>query len=84
LPVGPYTDLVNGESELIGASDHTAAEIIELLELAAAGQLDLGGVVQRHGPLDAAAVNSAMDDLEQFGDVVRTVIVSDAGEAGDS
>jgi Zn-dependent alcohol dehydrogenase len=69
---------------LIGASDHTAAEIVELLELAAAGQLDLSGVVQRQVPLDAAAVNSAMDGLEQFGDVVRTVIVPDAGEAGDS
>jgi len=81
LPVGPYTDLVNGESELIGASDHTAAEIIELLGLTAAGRLDLSGVVQRHVSLDAAAVNAAMDDLEQFGDVVRTVIVPDADDS---
>ncbi len=75
LPVGPYTDLVTGESELIGASDHTAAEIVELLELAATGRLDLTGVVQQRVPLDADAVNTAMDELERFGDVVRTVIV---------
>jgi 2-desacetyl-2-hydroxyethyl bacteriochlorophyllide A dehydrogenase len=75
LSVGPYTDLVNGEAELIGASDHTAAEIMELLELAAAGRLELSGVVQRRIPLDAAAVNDAMDELERFGDTVRTVIV---------
>jgi propanol-preferring alcohol dehydrogenase len=75
FPVGPYTDLVTGESELIGASDHTAAEIIELLAFAQAGQLDLRAVVQRQVPLDADAVNEALDDLEQFGDTVRTVIV---------
>jgi 2-desacetyl-2-hydroxyethyl bacteriochlorophyllide A dehydrogenase len=73
--VGPYTDLVNGESELVGASDHTAAEIVELLDLAATGRLDLTDVVQRRVPLDAGLVNEAMDELEGFGDVVRTVIV---------
>jgi propanol-preferring alcohol dehydrogenase len=73
--VGPYTDLVTGESELIGASDHTAAEIAELLDLAATGRLDLSNVVQRHIPLDAHQVNTAMDELERFGDAIRTVIL---------
>lgn len=74
FPVGPYTDLVTGESELIGASDHTATEIRELLEYARLGKLDLAGVVQEQIPLDADRVNTAMDRLQAFGDVVRTVI----------
>ena len=74
FPVGPYTDLVGGESELIGASDHLAAEIVELLDLAAAGRLVIDGIVERTIPLDAAAVNGAMDDLERFGNTLRTVI----------
>ncbi len=77
IPIGPYTDLVNGESELIGASDHLTSEIVELLELAASGRLALGGIVERSVPLDAGAVNAALDGLEKFGDTVRTVINPD-------
>ena len=74
MAVGPYTDLVSGESELIGTSDHTVGEIVELLGYAADGQLDLSAVVQRRVPLDAEAVNAALDDLVNFGDTVRTII----------
>jgi propanol-preferring alcohol dehydrogenase len=74
FPVGPYTDLVGGESELIGASDHLAAELVELLDLGASGSLALEGIVERSVPLEAAAVNQAMDDLERFGNTLRTVI----------
>lgn len=74
FPVGPYKDLVSGESELIGASDHLSAEIVELLDYAAAGRLRLDGVVQATVPLDESAINTALDDLERFGDTVRTVI----------
>ena len=74
FPVGPYTDLVSGESELIGASDHTADELVELLEWAATGQLQIENIVQRTVPLDADIVNGVLDELVSFGDVVRTVI----------
>lgn len=74
FPVGPYTDLVGGESELIGASDHLAAEIVELLEHAVKGRLVLDGIVERAVPLEGAAINEAMDDLERFGNTLRTVI----------
>ncbi|MDJ0665222.1 MAG: zinc-binding dehydrogenase [Acidimicrobiia bacterium] len=77
FPVGPYTDLVSGESELIGTSDHTAGEIVELLDLAAEGRFDVSRVVQQVIPLDVDAVNAAMDDLESFGDTLRTVIKPD-------
>lgn len=74
FPVGPYTDLVNGESELIGASDHLAAEIVELLAHAEAGRLLLDDIVQATIPLEVTAINSVLDNLERFGDTVRTVI----------
>lgn len=74
FPVGPYTDLVGGESELIGASDHLMTEIVELLDYAATGRLSLGDVVDREIPLDPGAVNQAMDELERFEGSTRTVI----------
>ncbi len=77
LPVGPYTDLVTGESELIGTSDHLKAEIGELLEHAAKGRLLLDDVVGNRVPLDPGAVNAALDELEAFRGAVRTVICLD-------
>ena len=74
VPVGPYTDLVTGESELIGSSDHLRSEIEELLEHAATGRLELGDIVGSHIPLEAHAVNRALDELAAFRGPVRTVI----------
>jgi hypothetical protein len=37
--------------------------------------LDLSKVVTRTVPLEAAAINSALDNLERFGGGVRTVVV---------
>lgn len=74
FPVGPYTDLVTGESEIIGASDHLASEIRELLDHAAAGLLVLDDIVADHIPLEPGSVNSVLDELEGFGGSVRTVI----------
>ena len=72
--IGPYTDLVTGESELIGASDHVMAEVVELLDLAASGRLSLDGIVDAAVPLAAEPVNEAMDRLAAFGGAIRTVI----------
>jgi len=74
FPVGPYTDLVAGESELIGTSDHLASEIVELLDHTAAGRLVLDDIVDRRVALDSSAVNAALDDLLNFGGGVRAVI----------
>lgn len=74
FPVGPYTDLVSGESELIGASDHLTSEIVELLGHAASGRLVLDDIVERSVPLTAESVNATLDDLERFGNTIRTVI----------
>ena len=66
--------MLNKEAEVIGVSDHLAQELPELIELARGGRLDLGAVLTRTIALDAQAVNDALDELERFGDGVRTVI----------
>jgi 2-desacetyl-2-hydroxyethyl bacteriochlorophyllide A dehydrogenase len=70
----PFRDLVLREAEVVGASDHLDAEIAELLAMAAAGTLDLSGVVTASVPLEIGVVNAALDALELFGDDTRTVI----------
>lgn len=72
--VDPYLELINQEAEIIGVSDHLAREIPELLAHAAAGRLALGPIVTRSVPLEAAAVNAALDDLAAFRGPTRTVI----------
>ena len=75
IPLDAYEDLVLGEREIIGVSDHLATELRPLLDIAAAGDLDLSGVVSNQVPLEAGPVNQVLDDLAGFGDEVRTVIV---------
>jgi propanol-preferring alcohol dehydrogenase len=74
-PIATYPELVCREAELIGSSDHLAQEMPKLIELARRGQLDLSSVVTDAVPLDASAINQALDDLEQFGGNVRLVII---------
>ena len=73
--VAPYSELLNKEAEIIGVSDHLASEIPLLLELARTGKIDLSHGVIRTVPLEAGAVNGALDRLEKFGDDVRVVIL---------
>jgi len=75
LRLMPYEDLLNREAEVIGVSDHLASEIPELLEAVRRGRLDLSGVVSRTVPLEARAINDALDRLERFSDDVRVVVV---------
>jgi propanol-preferring alcohol dehydrogenase len=72
--VYPYTELVGKEAEVIGSSDHLFSELPLLLEFARRGLLDLSDVISRTVPLDAQAINAALDELERFGGNVRTVI----------
>lgn len=74
VAVGPYTDLVTGEHELIGTSDHLATEIPELLTMAESGDLVLNDVVTGAVPLEAAAINGVLDALDTFSARGRTVI----------
>jgi D-arabinose 1-dehydrogenase-like Zn-dependent alcohol dehydrogenase len=72
--INGYYDLIGKEAEVIGCSDHLMQEFPLLLEYGRRGVLDLSQVVTRAIPLDAGAVNAALDALEQFGGAVRTVI----------
>jgi propanol-preferring alcohol dehydrogenase len=73
--IDSYRDLLGREAEVIGCSDHTLHELEILVEYVRQGRLDLGHVVARSVPLEAEAINAAMDALEQFGGEVRTVVV---------
>jgi 2-desacetyl-2-hydroxyethyl bacteriochlorophyllide A dehydrogenase len=72
--IAPYTEVLCKEAEIIGVSDHLAGEIPQLIELVQRGLLDLSDVITRTVPLEADAINDALDSLEKFGDEVRTVI----------
>jgi 2-desacetyl-2-hydroxyethyl bacteriochlorophyllide A dehydrogenase len=74
IQVAPYRELVGREAEIIGSSDHLAQELPTLIELARRGALDLSHAVTDSLPLDASAINVALDRLEEFGDDVRVVI----------
>jgi 2-desacetyl-2-hydroxyethyl bacteriochlorophyllide A dehydrogenase len=72
--IATYADVLNKEAEIIGVSDHLASELPLLIDLAQSGKLDLSPVVTRTIPLDADAINGVLDDLEKFGEGIRTVI----------
>jgi propanol-preferring alcohol dehydrogenase len=72
--VDSYGELLCKEAEVIGSSDHLLWELPLLVEWVRQGRLDLSQVVTQTVPLDASAINEAMDTLQQFGGGVRTVI----------
>lgn len=71
----PYRDLVGKEARILGCSDHLRGELGELLEMARAGRIDPTAAVSGTLPLDAARVNSVLDDLERGTASARHVIV---------
>jgi propanol-preferring alcohol dehydrogenase len=75
MAVDTYRDLLGPETELLGSNDHLLTELPLLLELARRKALDLSDVVVRTVPLDAAAVNGVLDDLDAYRAPLRTVIV---------
>jgi 2-desacetyl-2-hydroxyethyl bacteriochlorophyllide A dehydrogenase len=75
LPLDTYRQLIGKEAEVIGSNDHLLQELPTLIEFARRGVLDLSEVVTRTVPLDANAVNQALDDLESFSGSIRVVIV---------
>jgi propanol-preferring alcohol dehydrogenase len=73
--IASYTELLGTEAEVIGVADHLAQEMPLLMEFASRGALDLAPVVTRRVPLDAAIIDGVLDELDRYGDHVRTVIV---------
>ncbi len=74
LEIDTYRELLGREAEIIGSNDHLLHELPLLLELARRGKLNLSDAITRTIPLDANAINHAMDNLENFSSGVRTVI----------
>jgi propanol-preferring alcohol dehydrogenase len=74
LQFDPFADLLVRERRIIGCSDHTRAELVELLDLARSGAIDLSRAVSRTIPLETSAINAALDDLEKGSPHLRTVI----------
>jgi propanol-preferring alcohol dehydrogenase len=75
LEVDTYYELLGNEVELIGSNDHHLQELPLLVDMARRKILDTSKIVTRTIPLDADAINAALDSLEKFSSDVRTVIV---------
>lgn len=74
LEFDPFADLLVRERRIIGCSDHTRAELVELMELASSGKVDVSRAITRTVPLEPDAVNGVLDDLERGSTHLRTVI----------
>src|SRR5438067_3127021 len=75
MSVPASTDVINKEVEIIGVSDHLAAELPLLMQLARNGKLYFPQGTLRSINLDAAQINDALDEVEKSSDYIRTVIV---------
>jgi D-arabinose 1-dehydrogenase-like Zn-dependent alcohol dehydrogenase len=74
LSVLPYPEVINKEVEIIGVSDHLAAELPALMEFARSGKLRFPTGALRFIDLDPVRINAALDALNTSIDHVRTVI----------
>jgi 2-desacetyl-2-hydroxyethyl bacteriochlorophyllide A dehydrogenase len=79
LSFDPYADVLVRERRIIGVSDHTREELVELMELARSGRIDLSRVITRRVALNAAAINEVLDDLDRGTAHLRTVIEMGVG-----
>ena len=74
LRIDSYRELIGKEAQVIGSADHLLWDLPVLVEFVRQGTLDLSRVVTQTLPLEAGAINEAMDALERFGGQVRSVI----------
>lgn len=68
----PYADVLTKERRIIGCSDHTRDELIELMRM----DLDLSRAITRRVPLEAEAITNVLDDLDRGTPHMRTVILT--------
>ncbi|HET7710938.1 MAG TPA: alcohol dehydrogenase catalytic domain-containing protein [Thermoanaerobaculia bacterium] len=74
LQFDPFADLLVRERKIIGCSDHTRSELVELMELARKGEIDLSRCITRTVPPEPAPINEVLDELERGSTHLRTVI----------
>ena len=75
LEIHPYQTLIGYEAEIIGSNDHLLQELPVLIDMARRKILDTSHVVSHTIPLDAEMINQRLDDLENYTNDVRAVIV---------
>jgi propanol-preferring alcohol dehydrogenase len=75
LTLDTYREVLGGEAQVIGSNDHLLSELPTVIEMARRGTLDTSQVVTRSIPLDASAINAALDGLERYAGGIRTVVV---------
>ncbi|HEX7678730.1 MAG TPA: zinc-binding dehydrogenase [Thermoanaerobaculia bacterium] len=76
LAIDPYRDVLAAERHIIGVADHTKEELVELLDLAHRGAIDISRVITRRVELQASAINEVLDDLDHGTKHLRTVITT--------
>jgi propanol-preferring alcohol dehydrogenase len=74
MSLSPYMELINKEVEIIGVSDHLAAELPTLIEFARSGKLRFPSDAFRFVDLDAQQINASLDAFQNSIDHIRTVI----------
>lgn len=74
LTIDIYRDVLAKERHIIGVSDHTREELVELLDLARRGEIDISRVITRRIALEADSINAVLDDLDAGTAHLRTVI----------
>lgn len=74
MSIFPYTELINKEVEIIGVSDHLAAELPRLIEFARSGKLCFLPDALRFVDLDAEEINASLHAFQNSIDHIRTVI----------
>src|SRR4029077_12202533 len=67
----PYADVLTKERRIIGVSDHTRDELLELMQM----RLDLSQAITRRVPLAAGDINGVLDELDRRTAHLRTVII---------
>jgi len=75
ISINTYAQVLGKEAEIIGSNDHLLGELPLLVDLARRKILDTSRVVSQIIPLDADKINQRLDDLENFTNDVRVVIV---------
>lgn len=76
LQIDPYRDVLGWERRIIGVSDHTRDELLDLMEMARAGRIDLSDAITRRIPLDAKEIDAVLDDLDAGTAHLRSVIAT--------
>jgi len=75
ISIDTYNQVLGKEAEIIGSNDHLLQELPLLVDMARRKILDTSRVVSQIIPLDAGKINKRLDDLENYTNDIRAVIV---------